>query len=125
MTADPARLARLAEIAGLLRDRKLTDLRAAAAAIAESRDRLAALAPAAVTDPAVDPVALARAALRYELWADGRRAEINRGLARQTVAWIAARDAAAAAYGRARAMEQLAAAAAAARRARINAARDP
>lgn len=98
-------LARLAELAGLLRDRKLDELRAARLQREATQARLAAL----VSGPAegVSPLAAAQSALLYQRWVDGRRAEINLQLARDTAAWLAAQDAARAAFGRAQVMDRL------------------
>jgi hypothetical protein len=45
--------------------------------------------------------------VRYQHWADLRRAEINLVLARQTVDWMEARGAAQSAFGRAEVLRQL------------------
>lgn len=99
------RLARLAAIADLLRDRALHDLRQAAVARAETRQRLDGLDP--VAGAAAPEPADWRNAVLHQAWADGRRAEINLVLARQTAAWIEARRAAAHATGRARVIGKL------------------
>ena len=98
-------LARLAVLAKIAVDHKLSRLRAAAAAKAVSEARLAGLTVPAAEDLGL--VAGAAVALRYERWADARRAEINLTLARQTVAWIDARDDAAFAFGRAEVLDRL------------------
>ena len=46
-------------------------------------------------------------AMRYQLWADQRRSEVNLLLARQTVEWVGARQAAAQAFGRNQALNGL------------------
>lgn len=96
----------LASLGGLLLDRALADLNAAARSCAESRERIAALdvGPAPGNLPLA---AAALAALRYETWADARRAELNLTLARQTAEWISARDLARRAFGRAEAIREL------------------
>jgi hypothetical protein len=98
---------RLVIVSRLLLDVALSDLETAARACAESRQRIAALsAPPAPDDL---PVAIAaRTALRYEVWAEARRAEINLTLARQTAEWLEARSAARRAFGRAEAIRTLA-----------------
>ncbi|MFN4159273.1 MAG: hypothetical protein ACK4GO_12820 [Gemmobacter sp.] len=100
-----ARLARLAAVADLMRDRALQELRTAAAARAASRAQLAALDPAPVA--AVPEPAHWRNAVLHQAWADSRRTEINMALARQTAAWIVSRDEAARAAGRAAVLEKL------------------
>lgn len=92
-------IVRLGQITRLLLDVKLADLRAAAAKRQHSLDLLVSLNKAA---PATDlsPVAAHQAELRYHLWADLRRAEINLVLARQTADLHIARDAAGQAFGK-------------------------
>lgn len=99
------RIARLAMIADLMRDRALMDLRRAAEARAASRALLDRINPAAVA-VAEDPADWRNAVL-HQTWADARRSEINLLLARQTAAWIEARHAAARATGRARVLDKL------------------
>jgi hypothetical protein len=97
-------LARLGQITQLLLDMKLADLRAAAAKRQHSLDLLASLnlAPTQTTLP---PVAAHQAELRYQNWADLRRAEINIVLAEQTAAMQIARDAAGNAFGKDQALQ--------------------
>ena len=102
----PRTLRPLVEISQLMLDHKLAALTRAAAAREESRTRLAGLSrPLAETD--LPLAAAAQAGLLYERWAEARRAEINLTLARQTVEWIEARDAARQAFGRADALRRL------------------
>jgi hypothetical protein len=99
-------LEQLAVLGQLILDARLSALRAAALAREQSLARLADLArpqPAA----GLPPMAAEAVRLRYELWADQHRAEINRTLAQQTVAWTEARDAARAAFGRTEALRAL------------------
>lgn len=92
-------LARLSQITGLILDLKLADLRATAAKRQHSLDLLASLnTPPINTDLSL--VAAHQAALRYQHWADVRRAEINLALARQTADMHMARDAAGQAFGK-------------------------
>jgi hypothetical protein len=103
---DRDRLGRLSALVGMILDLRLAALQRAAQARAESRERLAGLdLPPGPTD--LPPVVAAQAALRYQVWADTRRAEINLLLARQTVEWHEARDAARIAFGRAQALARL------------------
>jgi hypothetical protein len=102
----PERLARLAGLAALIRDLRLADLERAGQARAESRARLAGLALEPI-EADLGPIAAAQAELRYQSWAEARRAEINLTLARQTAEWLEARDAARQAFGRAEALRTL------------------
>lgn len=102
--SDLARLQALAEMVETLR---MSEMRAAAAACAQTRDRMRDLEAGPAPD--LPPIAAARAALLYDRWADARRAELNMVLARQTVALSEAQDAARLAFGRARALEAVAA----------------
>lgn len=99
-------LDQLAVLGQLILDAKLSALRAAALAREESLARLADLAR---PHPAggLLPLAAEEVRLRYEMWADQRRADINRTLAQQTVAWTEARDAATTAFGRTEALRSL------------------
>ena len=100
--SDPGRLAVLA---GLLRDRKLDDLRAASLRREATQARLGALVAGPATG--LSPVAAAQSALLYQRWVDGKRAEINLQLARDTAAWLEAQAAARSAFGRAQVLEAL------------------
>ena len=99
-------LEQLAVLGQLILDAKLSALRAAALAREESLARLADLARPSAAEGLL-PLAAEEVRLRYELWADQRRAEINRLLAQETVAWIQAREAATAAFGRTEALRGL------------------
>lgn len=102
---NPRDLGRLAELAGLLRDRKLDDLRAARLQREATLGRLAAL----VAGPAegVLPIAAAQNALLYQRWVDGKRAELNQQLSRETAVWMDAQAAARVAFGRAQVLDVL------------------
>ena len=100
-------LARLGTLTDLMLDARLADLRGAAAARDASLARLADLArPAAATD--LPDMAAAEVEMRYQRWADQRRAEINLTLARQTAAWLDARQAATLAFGKSQVLDGLA-----------------
>ena len=103
--SNPRDLPRLAVLAGLLRDRQLDDLRAARLRREATQARLGAL----VAGPAagLSPVAAAQSALLYQRWVDGKRAEINLQLARDTAAWLEAQAAARNAFGRAQVLDVL------------------
>ena len=93
------KLAQLQQVSQLLLDVKLLALDKAAKARQASLDHLAALnRPAPQTD--LDPIIAGDVAMRYQNWADQRRAAINLDLARQTADWADARSAAALAFGR-------------------------
>jgi hypothetical protein len=98
-------LAALGRIAGLIRDLHLADLARANAARQASLDMLAGLEP----KPAVglDAIAEAQAGLRYQIWADQRRAEIEPMLLRQTKTVNDATDVARQAFGRAEVLRTL------------------
>ena len=104
---DREKLRRLGQISALLRGAKLHALQGAALARQESLDRLAALD---ASQPAADLPAITaeEVALRYAVWADQRRTEINMGLARQTAAWHHAQTEAAQAFGRDQVVQGLA-----------------
>ena len=102
-------LARLEQLANLQLDSRLAILQAAARAKLESETRLAGLAAPPPPAAQVSEIAGALAALSYQRWADARRAELNMQLARQTVAWIEARDDARTAFGKKQALGGLAA----------------
>ncbi len=100
------RLARLRQISALQRDLALAEVSRAARARERSLAQLAALDS---ESPATDLPAIADQQIRiaYRLWADKRRAELNLILARQTVEWMAKRDAAALTLGRTEVLERL------------------
>lgn len=103
----PADLKRLAEVAQVMLDHRLDQLRGTAAELDRSRMQRAALAPA--PSPAdLDPVMAGKVALAYDRWADHRRAELNLVIARQTAAWMDARGEAQTAFGRVQALQSLA-----------------
>lgn len=104
---DRARLAALAALLALRRDVRLAALSRAAGARVAVTDRLAALdaepAPAAPDDPLIT----AQQALRYRQWTAAQKIALNRELAARTAAWMTAREAARADFGRAAAMQAL------------------
>jgi hypothetical protein len=100
---------RLEQVATLLFDSRLTDLRTAAIACAETEARLAGLVMAQVAEGGLPQIAVELAALNYQRWADVRRAELNQTLARQTATWMDARDAARLAFGKTQALSGVAA----------------
>ena len=104
---DTERLHRLGQISALLRERKLHILQGAAQARQVSLDRLAALeAPMPAAD--LPSMAAEEVALRYAVWVDERRREINFTLARQTAEWHSALQEAAEAFGRDQVVQSLA-----------------
>jgi hypothetical protein len=105
MTANRHDLARLSVLADLLRDARLEDLRLARVRREETQARLSAL----TAGPAegLGPLAAAQTALLYQRWVDGKRAEINLQLARDTAAWLEAQAAARTSFGRAQVLNRL------------------
>lgn len=100
-----ARIARLEEIGKLLLEVKLAELHRAAEARRRSLEQLEALAMRPAAD--LDPVTAAQTELRYQRWAEARRAEIDRLLARQTADWMKAQCAARQAFGKTEALRLL------------------
>lgn len=99
-------LARIRDLSQLVLDHRLTLLRETAGRRDQTRMQIAALGQAA--EPVDLPaVAGSQVALRYELWADARRSELNTVLARQTAQWLEARQEAQTAFGRAEALRLL------------------
>ena len=102
-------LRRLEQVAGLLFDSRLADLKRAARARLETEARLAGLAIPDVPTEGLLEVSAELAALAYQRWADMRRAELNQTLARQTAIWSDARDAARLNFGKTQALAGIAA----------------
>jgi len=96
-------IAALQGLARLLLDHRLALVRDTAARREQSLTQLAALERIAEPED-LPPLAAIQAALRYDLWADARRAELNTVLARQTADLMAAREDARLAFGRAEAL---------------------
>jgi hypothetical protein len=89
----------LKQLGTLVCDARMMALERAARARQSSLDRLAELdRPATPTD--LPPVVAGEVAMRYALWSDQRRTEINLVLARQTAEWVEARREASLAFGR-------------------------
>ena len=103
-----AQLLQLKHLADLMLDSQLAQVRTAAAAMATSEARLSALARPVAAPEGIGDIAAGLTALSYQRWADARRAEVNLVLARQTVAWIEACDAARLSFGRKQALQGLA-----------------
>jgi hypothetical protein len=97
-------LDRLQKVSNMLLDQKLAKLQSCAAARNTSLQRLQDLTATTASD--LEPLALARSNLRYEMWADARRADLNLVLARQTAEWLEARSRAERAFGRAEVLRQ-------------------
>jgi hypothetical protein len=105
--AKPGDIARLHQLADMVLQSDLAKLRAAAQAREATRARLAALATA---QPELGPdlgPAQALAMLRYQTWADLRRAELTQTLARETATWLDQQDAARRSFGKAQALDAL------------------
>jgi len=102
-------LARLGQLANLLLDSRLAVLQAAARARQETEAQLAGLMVPPPVAENVSEIAAAMAGLSYQQWADARRGELNMHLARQTVTWMEAREAAREAFGKKQALGGVAA----------------
>jgi hypothetical protein len=101
-------ISRLAELAQLMLDHRLAQLRSSADQLDQSRMQLGAINRAA--EPAdLDPVISAKVGLGYDRWADVRRADLNLVIARQTAAWLGAQGEARTAFGRVQALQGVAA----------------
>lgn len=99
-------LSRLADLAQLMLDHRLGQLRVSADQLDQSRGQLAAInRPSEAAD--LDPLTVARVGLGYERWADVRRAELNLVIARQSAAWHEAQGEARTAFGRVQALQGL------------------
>lgn len=104
--ADAGKLAALQGLAQLVLDARLSEVKALARARDEALARLADLNRSfEVAD--LHPVAAAEAEIRFQRWADLRRAEVNETIARQNVRLEELRDAARLAFGRATALSRL------------------
>ncbi len=105
--SDREKLGRLGQVSALMRDTRMQELERAARARQASLDRLSELdRPATPND--LPAIVAGEVAMRYALWADRRRSEINLMLARQTVEWQQARHEAALAFGRDQVVQKLA-----------------
>ena len=100
-------LSRLAELAQLMLDHRLDQLRTSADLLDQSRMQLGAINQAAKPVD-LDPVTAAKVGFGYDRWADVRRAELNLVIARQTAAWLDAQGEARTAFGRMQALQGLA-----------------
>lgn len=99
---------RLRQISQLILDVKLAALQSASRKRDESLERLESLnQPIELTG--LLPTASHLAEVRYQKWADARRAEINLALAQQTVNVYIARDAARLAFAKDQALRAVAA----------------
>lgn len=101
-------LQRIAEVAQVMLDHRLGQLRAAAAELERSRMQLSSIDAGRKQSGELDPIAEERVALTYDRWADVRRSELNLVIARQTVGLIEARSDAQTAFGRVQALQGLA-----------------
>jgi hypothetical protein len=101
-------ISRLQDLAALVRDHQLAQLRDAAARCEQSKMQISAL-EREPSDTGLDPVGAGLVGLRYQAWADVRRSELNAVLARQTADWLAVREEAKTAFGRAEALRAVAA----------------
>lgn len=101
-------IGRLTALANLILDSQLVQVQQAAAAKRDSELQIQGLASPARPAAGVADIAAELAALAYQRWADARRSDLNLILARQTSAWLDARDAARLAFGRSQALRGIA-----------------
>lgn len=106
MTRDDP-LHRLGRLTAVILEGALSDLRHRAAAKAESEAQIAGLDLPQHQGQGLEGAAAALATVSYQRWADARRMELNRVLARQTAEWLEATDAARRAFGRNEALATL------------------
>ena len=99
-------ITRLADLAQLVLDHRLGQLRSTASLLDQSRMQLSAINQTS-TPADLDPMLSTRVGLDYERWADIRRAELNLVIARQTADWMIARDEARSAFGHVQALQSL------------------
>lgn len=103
---DREKLAQITTLSQLVLDGRLATLERASRERQQSLDHLTELnRPLPLTD--LPAIVAGEVAMRYQLWADQRRAEVNLILARQTVQWVEARQEAAQAFGRNQALNGL------------------
>lgn len=99
-------MTRIAELAQLMLDHRLGQLRTTRVELDRSKSQLQAINAAA--EPANLPlVASQTVGLTYQRWADVRRSDLNLVISRQTADWIGAREAAGIAFGRLHALRGL------------------
>ena len=103
--SDKAQLARLAHLAGMIREQRLELLRHAAERKTKTEQLIAGLDQPGTT--ALPTIPAARAELAYQGWADQRRRELAAVLAAQTLECERKRDAARLAFGRAQVLDRL------------------
>jgi hypothetical protein len=101
-------IAALQGLARLILDHRLSQLRQAADRREQSRMQIAAL-DVPQGSPDLGLAAAQQVAMRYQLWADVRRSELNTVLARQTAEWMASREEARHAFGKTEALRGIAA----------------
>ena len=99
MSADGERLLRLRQMAGMVLDARLQDLRREREAQEAIRQKIAALNAVPVED-GLALSAAAQAYLAYDSWASRRRADLNLQLAERTAACLQAEAEARQAFGR-------------------------
>jgi hypothetical protein len=98
---------RLRQLADMVLQSDLAKLRKSADARQSTMDKIAGLSHSAPElGPAFGP-ADAQAALRYQTWADLRRAEMMQTLATQTAQWLDCRDGARQSFGKVQAFDSI------------------
>lgn len=103
------KIAQLQRLTDMVLQAELSALKKADAQRQHTLAKIEGLRAAPAVMDAETGAAGAVAALRYQSWADARRADLGQVLARQTADWLDLRDQARRAFGRARGVDQVAA----------------
>jgi len=98
-------MSNLEKIGDMLFDKQMHALQTAAAERNHILALLRDLTPKSVNEP--QTIAEAQAALRYDRWADARRADINLVLATKTAEWLQAKENAERAWARADVLKKI------------------
>lgn len=101
------RLARLAQVAGLIRDLAQAELAHRTRACAETRRHLADLDPPPAPETSLPPQVMEGVAMQHSRWAAPQKARLNATLAAQTAERMVAESKARTAVGRAQVLEKL------------------
>jgi hypothetical protein len=102
------KIAQLQRLTDMVLEAELTALKKVDAQRQDTLAKMEGLSAAPAMMDADTGAAGAVAALRYQSWADARRADLGQVLARQTAQWLDMRDQARRAFGRARGVDQVA-----------------
>lgn len=101
-------LRRLGRLTGMMLDIRLADLQRAASLRDECATRLKGIQATTLPAEGLEGAASELAQLTYQRWVDLRREDLNRQLAQKTVDWLEAAEAARVAFGKDRALTDLA-----------------